>query len=455
MITERAPRRTTDMPAHQAPRPGLDLVAIAVRHATVLRLAYFAIICTATLMRLGFDPDPERVLARLRRALDPQMNFKNVVDAVRNVALFAGWGVTWVLTARAPATRRDLAMATFLGMLASLTVESMQLFSASRETSVLDVLTNTLGSVVGAAGVWLIERRATTDMRSGTTLGVPGWMPASALLATAAGLAFAPSSRPSQVLGWAATPMLRMEAVAQQSPLVVPWLALLTDLGAWGLAGIAVAVSISDRTGRVRRAQLAVWLLIVPLLLAGAYYGRAMAGLQRESRSLPVQAVAVSLGLLLGLALVGRWRRRFPARSDRGLQLAVACAVVGALMSWVPAAWAVHPDGGPGFTWRQLVPLMSQFSRQDMSSVFLVLQKAGIGAALGACLAARKRAGAPQPGVRAAVLVAIVYEAGQLVVPGRFPDVTDIMITSAAAALAAVRVARASQAARQSPAELV
>ena len=440
------------MPAHREPRRGLDLMAIAIRHATPLRLAYLAIICTATLLNLGFDPDPASALWRIRRAFHPSDSFRNVVDAARNVALFAGWGATWILTARAPATRRDIGVATLLGLLASVSVETLQAFSVNRETSALDVVTNTLGSVLGALAFWLIERRATVDLRSGTTLGVPGWMPAAALLATAVGLAFAPSSRASLTLAWDPMPGMRMQAVARTPALEVPWLALLTDAGAWGLAGIAVALAISDRTGRVRWKQLAVWLLIVPLLLAGAHYGRAFAGLQREARSLPVQAASVALGLGLGLVLVGPWRRRFPARTDRAWQLALACALVGALMSWVPAAWAASPIGIKAVSWRQLVPMMSLFQRSDMSSVFLVLQKAGIGAALGACLAARKQSGAPQPGVRAALAFAFVIEVVQVVVPGRYPDVTDILITGAAAGLVAVLVARASAAARQSPA---
>jgi VanZ family protein len=455
VITERAPQRTTDMPAHRAPHPGLDLMAIAIRHATVLRLAYFAIIAIATLLRLGFVPDAGAALRRLERALDPQLTFKNLVDAVRNVALFAGWGATWVLTARAPATRRDIAVATVTGMLASLTVEGLQLFSVNRETSALDVLTNTLGSVLGAVMVWVIERRASHDMRDGTTLGVPGWMPASALLATAVGLAFAPSSRASLMLGWASSPWRRLELVERAQAQVVPWIALVVDAGAWAVAGLAVAIAISDRTGRVRRAQLAAWFLIVPVLLAGAYYGRGMAGLQRESRSVPVQAAAAAVGLAVGLTMLGHWRRRVPARTDRALQLAIACAVVGALMSWVPASWAASDAGVRAFTWRQLVPMMSLFQRQDLASVFLVVQKAGIGAALGACLAARKRSGAPQPGVRAALAFAVLIELGQLIVPGRYPDVTDIMITSAAAGLAAVLVARAAAAARLPQAPMI
>jgi hypothetical protein len=87
--------------------------------------------------------------------------------------------------------------------------------------------------------------------------------------------------------------------------------------------------------------------------------------------------------------------------------------------------------------------MLSLFERQDMSSVFLVLQRAGLGAALGACLAARKRLGAPVPGILGAVAYAALLEAGQYIVPGRYPDITDVLITGAAAGLVLALVERA------------
>jgi VanZ family protein len=61
--------------------------------------------------------------------------------------------------------------------------------------------------------------------------------------------------------------------------------------------------------------------------------------------------------------------------------------------------------------------------------------------------------GEPWPGVRTAVWYAALLEAGQFFVPGRYPDVTDIMITSAAAGLVAVLVERADRNARRAEPE--
>ena len=448
---ERVTRDTTDIPAQHLARRGIDLSALAERYAIALRIAYLACVAIATLLHLGFDAAPDAVLFRLKRAIDPQLAFRDVVDAARNVALFLGWGATWVLTTKAPTTRRDVTAATIVGMAASLTVETLQLFSQYRLASIADVCTNTVGSLLGALAVYLMEQRATSDMRRGTTIGIPGWLPASALLLTAFGLAFAPSSRPSMTVAWSPNPLERAALVAGTAARHVPWSALLTDATVWLAVGIAVAIAISDRTGRVRASQCVAWLLIVPLLLLIAHYGRSLAGLQRESDAWIVQSVAVAVGLLLGLALMPRWRRSVSARSTRAYQLFGVSALVGALMSWWPAIWAVPANGASVFSWRQLVPMMSLYQRQDLSSVFLVLQKAGIGAAVGACLAARTRVGEPRPGVRAALLYAAVLEFGQRFVPGRYPDVTDILITVSAACLVAVLIERADAGARIAP----
>ncbi len=439
MIATRAEGRAPDP---QASRRGIDLSAVALRYAIALRVAYFLCICIATLLRLGFDPSLEHAFARLQRGLEPILDFRDVVDAARNIALFVGWGATWVLTSPAPTTWRDVLRAMLWGAGASIAVESVQLFSQFRFASIADLATNTLGAFLGAALLWLAERRATGDMRRGTTIGIPGWIAGASLLMTAFGLAFAPSTRPTMAIGWSSSPIERARSVFAAAALDVPWHAVLVDVMSWCTAGVAIAIAITDRTGRLRRTQFITWVVLGSLLLASAHFGRAMAGLQREVGTWQVQSVALASGLALGLVLVQRWRTAVAARATRASQLGMLVALVGCVMAWSPASWITAPSGAWSVSWRQLVPMMSLFQRQDLSSVFLVLQKAGLGAALGACLAARTRMGEPRPGVRAAVLYAGILELGQFAVPGRYPDVTDVLITSAAAALVAILVER-------------
>lgn len=431
------------MPAQQAPQRSSNLAALAQRHATPIRIAYLLCIALATLLRLGADPSLAHAFERLQRAIAPVLHFKDVVDGVRNIALFFGWGAIYALTSPQPTTRRDVLRATLVGFFASLTVESAQLFAEFRQASVVDVVTNTLGSLLGALSLAAVEHRAIGDMRRGTMIGVPGWLPAGSLLLAAAGISFAPTSRPAMVIGWVASPLGRLQMVNAAAAAEVHWTALLVDLLAWLTVGLAVGIAITDRSGRIRRRQLLAWLVLAPACLVLVHLGRGMVGLQRDQRALAVQATALIGGLTAALLLVPCWRARVTARSTRAAQLGMLAAVLGAAMAWSPAVWVTRTVGQPTLRWQQLVPMLSLFDRQDMSSVFLVLQRAGLGAAVGACLAARKRIGAPSPGIMSAVGYAAVLEVGQLVVPGRYPDMTDILITGAAACLVLTLVERA------------
>lgn len=435
-------RRTTDLPAQQSPRVERDLSSEATRYAGIVRVSYLACIALATLTGLGFDPSFAHAGDRLVRALAPPLTSRDLVDAARNIALFFGWGAIFALTARAPTRWRHVAQAVLWGLAASLTVETCQLFSQYRQASIVDVATNTLGSLLGAAVLWAIEWRASGDMRGGTLIGVPGWLPAGALLLTAHALSFAPSSRPTPRLVWGPSPLERLREIAAGPATVVPWSALPPDAAAWFAAGLAVAVAIRDRTGAVRAGQALAWLVIAPGMLVAAIVLRAAAGLQREARAWELDFAAMALGLLIGLIGIPIWRRRFSARATRALHLFLVICAVGAIMSWTPASWVVARGQPIAMSWRALVPMLSLFERQDLSSVFIVLQKASLGAALGACLAARARMGAPVPGAWVAIAVACLLEVGQLLVPGRYPDMTDILITASAAGLAIVVIAR-------------
>lgn len=431
------------MPAQQAPRASINLAELAQRHATLLRGAYLVCIAMATLLHLGFDPSLPHLLERLQRAIQPDLRANDIVDAARNVALFFGWGAIYALTAQAPTTRRDVAMATLFGLLASVTVESAQLFAAFRYASVIDVWTNTVGSFCGALLLAAVEHRAIGSMRRGTLIGVPAWFPAGALLLAAVGVTFAPSTRRTLTVAFDPSPMARLAHVLQLPMAEPSWPSLVVDAFAWLAVGLAVAMTISDRTGRLRSRQLLAWLVLAPGALALTHLGRLLSGLQGERLAPAVQGAALLAGLVVGLALVPVWRQRVTARSTRAAQLGLLVAAVGAVIAWAPAGWAAEASGGASFRWQQLVPMYSLSVTSGMSSVFLVLQRAGLGAAIGACLAARKRVGAPVPGLWSAAAYATGLELGQCLVPGRYPDITDVLITEAAAGLVLGLVERA------------
>jgi VanZ family protein len=444
--SSRAPRATTDIPITRQFRPGPDLAALAQRFALPIRVAFLLCVLIATTLQLGFDPSWSNALWRLRTALNPAVGYKDLVDAARNVALFVAWGAVWMLTARAPAAVRSITSATLVGMVASLTVEGIQTFSTVRFASSLDVITNTLGSLIGAVAVWIIEHRAALDMRRGTLLGVPAWMPAGAWLASAFGLAWAPTSRPARFLPWTPTPLERL-ATARATPDIVGLTSVsaIPDVIVFLLAGALAAIAVCDRAGRVRVPQLVSWALLGAGASVLAQLGRGLSGVTVEPGIVPVQIGAFALGLLVACVAMPRWRTKIPARSTRALHVAIAAVAVGSLVVWWPASWVSTKGGVRLLSVTQLIPMYSLFQRQDLASVLLVLSKGATGAAIGAAVAARKAVGQPVPGFRAVALVALVWELGQFVVPGRYPDITDVLIVACAGGLMAVLGGRAKQ----------
>jgi hypothetical protein len=72
------------------------------RWATWARLAYVGVILLATMSGLHPDLHGGRVVERLQGAFDLAIRGMDVVDAARNLALFAGWGAVWIATAPGP-----------------------------------------------------------------------------------------------------------------------------------------------------------------------------------------------------------------------------------------------------------------------------------------------------------------------------------------------------------------
>ncbi|MGD8729796.1 MAG: hypothetical protein PVF90_08840, partial [Gemmatimonadota bacterium] len=60
---------------------------------------YVGIILLATLSSLRPDLDGGAIAERLGRMLRPSVSGRDLIDGARNVALFAGWGLLWMITA--------------------------------------------------------------------------------------------------------------------------------------------------------------------------------------------------------------------------------------------------------------------------------------------------------------------------------------------------------------------
>ena len=88
--------------------------------------------------------------------MDPDGSRASIPDIVQNILLFIPFGVLGFLSMRR--RRSDAVVGVFVlisGTFLSLTVEFFQLMTLDRTTSVTDLITNTMGSAIGIAGIWI------------------------------------------------------------------------------------------------------------------------------------------------------------------------------------------------------------------------------------------------------------------------------------------------------------
>src|SRR3989441_3167101 len=137
------------------------------------RLAYVAIILFATVTELHFSPDLTAAADRLARAFTPSLGWRDAIDGLRNTVLFAGLGVTWVMSSLSGRVGAEIERATLVGFGLSVTVEGLQVFSPIRTASIVDVTTNTLGAFAGAVVVALFLAALHRARGARSYFGVP------------------------------------------------------------------------------------------------------------------------------------------------------------------------------------------------------------------------------------------------------------------------------------------
>src|SRR5207244_120126 len=183
------------------------------------RFAYVTIVLLATLTQLDFSPDLAAAGQRLARAFTPSLGWRDAIDALRNLALFAGLGAVWVVTSVSGKVREEIHRATLVAVGLSVTVEGLQVFSPVRTASLVDVTTNTLGALAGALMVPLLIVEVRRAKGTRLYVGVPtvhAWLAA----ALGAGVALA-----AELTHWLLGLSIRWEAAATH--------ALALGLGAW------------------------------------------------------------------------------------------------------------------------------------------------------------------------------------------------------------------------------
>jgi len=404
------------------------------RFGLISRAAYIGLILIATLTALHLDSSFEDASSRLWRAVHPRLKARDVVDAVRNVALFAGLGVLWVSTA-ARASLRDVVRVTLFGATISFAVETVQLFSPTRTSSLIDVATNTFGALAGAMLMWVTIRLVKARPTRTRLLGVPFGAIAVPYLGAVLCEVFTPLLRQEHVpdiLG--SRLVVALSTIPPFSAERIPWLdaVLLFPAGAFLTAFILEEV---DRR-TISFAQLAST-LIGSALIAATELAHGVGGGLIRPEAVAVHIVAFVLGALAGPRLIGGFLRLGDARRRLGV-LVSAYSLLLIAWTWRPfrprldTAWVSAQFGET-----HLVPLaalanqVSLFSVGHLGNIFLLFVPLGVILVARASRDVRAENSSMSWELAYGLALPWVLELGHLVLADRTFDVTNSIVEMA------------------------
>ena len=122
-----------------------------VRPITVLCLVYIAVILYGTLLPFDLSADADAAIGRLDRELAVWYDgfYNNPRDILLNIAFFLPLGVLVAVRHTGKSRLAAVLAAGAAGAAVSLAAEFLQLWTPSRTTEVIDLLTNTAGSLAG------------------------------------------------------------------------------------------------------------------------------------------------------------------------------------------------------------------------------------------------------------------------------------------------------------------
>ncbi len=403
--------------------------------------AYASLVLWATLKGLAFDPDLEAAMGRLGRAFTLDVSARDVVDGARNLALFAGWGAVWVSLSPSVTLRRTLLAPLITGAALSVVVETLQLFSPLRRASVLDVATNSIGSLMGASAIIALGLVAVRLRGRKSFAGIPAIIFAGGY-GMAAMLQAIIMGRPEYIAGLRGGPLARASAIFrgglfEWGPFPVSELVLFFPLG-W----LLVASLVESGRGYPRAAREAsLW---AAALAIAAELIRAPLGMSVSVWPVVVHAAAVAAGATLAAYALPRLTPLLRGR-ERALSVALAYGFSVALWSLSPflpevSLTAILEQLDP----IRLVPLAALAPRMDFYSVADVAAPFFLYLPVGAYLAVwPARRNGWLSGCLPGIYLAVGAELSQILVLGRFVSGTDIMVAAAGVCLGFVVVRRA------------
>lgn len=397
------------------------------------RLAYVLVILLAT----AAEPAAQSLAdfhARLLHAITFDLGGTGIIDAARNILLFAGWGSVWVLTAARPFDRRTLVRATLLGTILSVLVETGQLLSRTRSASLIDVGTDTAGSLLGAMGALLLLAVARVRRERRSYAGFPLVVIAAPYFLAALLQSCFPLLRRDRLPRAWGSPGERLGIAITEfgwhAMVPTPMLELMLFFPA-GALGLAALVEL----GVSRRRSLLIVLAAAVLSFTGAEIVRGASGYPMSWQALALHVLGIVTGALAAARWLPAWSRRWRGRA-RVRTVAMAYGLVAALWAWRPflprLTWA---DIADNLTWQHFVPLAAYRQRPDLFMSAEVAAQAFLLLPIGCLLAVwpLRRSGWAR-GVLPGLYLAVVLEVGQIFMVPRIFDVTDILVAWAAVA---------------------
>ena len=411
-----------------------------------MKLRFFWVFCAlfivyATTLPFEFDPAPSQAAAKLMRVLaaglsDPDGSRPSLPDMFQNVLLFMPFGVLGMLSLVTPRPGRTTALAgggadrgsgvgalvlvTIAGSLLALSVETLQLFTVDRVSSLNDIVTNTFGTLMGgitvlvlaplvrelAGRMEVLPPDARESLRAIVVatllLAVAAWHPFDASLDVGRFVA--------KVHTFVANPWqsgtIRDEGV---------------DLLRYGFFGGAVALWLHQRGARWPRqtSLLLVMAAAFAFELSQFLIGARMPGLS--------DALIGVTGGCVGAELVPMMRRM----SRRAIVLVVVVAAWLASAVMILSPFTSAPEHTP-IGW---VPFLTYYRYTSTQTVSHVLELMLAFFPVGYVLAVAR---VGWPGIAGvAVMLASVLEYLQGWIAGRYPDITDVMVMTLGAVIGA------------------
>ena len=408
------------------------------------RIGYIVVVLLATLSDLRMDPDPARIAERLQRAVHWSMRASDIPDAVRNVALFAGFGVVWIITSLEARPWRLVPRITFYGFLLSLSVEVVQLLSAYRSSSINDVVTNTTGAFLGAVTILVMVTALRRIHPRRMHIGFPLYPIAGAYAVAVVTDIFAPFYWRERFYGPGGSVVDRLAYALHFVRPPGRDAFSMFDFVAGSPAGFLVVVALAE-LGMSYGAACALTIAGGVAASVGLEILHGVAGQRIQMGPMISHIVAISVGAILAWRLAPAALRRIDRPHTRAAIILAASVALLIIWSWRP--FELNHDLSAIRSQLSLIhftPLGLMGGEIDLFGVADLVRQFALFLALGVLLAVwplrqRGRLAFVLPGI----YLAVILEIGQLFVLGRTFDVTDILTQWAAVAVGYVMVRRA------------